>query len=145
MLIGLISVSVVSVPAFMLLATEFRRPAFQLANAWFWIALLGLMAFGCTVSILGLMRGRHWGHFVWSQATLSFLVSMIYIGWYRRELDYAKMGPDPDALYQGPPIASGQGFLILVLVWAVIAWSPRAMVWLMHRIRLLLGSFKAGK
>ncbi len=143
MLVGLILTGVVSAPAFMLLATEFRRPAFAPTNAWFWIALLSLMAFGCAISIVGLMRRRHWGYFAWSQTALSFLVSMIYIGWYRRELDYAKMGPDPEALYQGPPVASLQGFLILALVWAVIALSPVALTALMSWMKSRRGRRQA--
>ena len=89
--------------------------------------------------MIGLMRGIHWGHFVWSQSILSFLVLVTYVGWYRRELDYVKMGPDPDAVDKSPPVASLTGLLLVILFWLVPAFLPLVMVklrmWLKGRRR----------
>ena len=87
----------------------------------------------CQMSKLHLRRRVGCGYFIWSQTVLCFLVSMSYIGWYRRELDYVKMGPDPDALDQSPPSASLTGFAVLVLMWLVVGFLPLAIRQLRHR------------
>ncbi len=127
LLIGLILTNVVTLPTLVTLVGDLRRPSFSPQNAWFWLALCCLLALGLVVSLIGLLRGVHWGHFAWSQAILSFLVFINYIGWYRRELDYARMGPDPDAIYQGPPVATWSGLLLLVMLWLLAGFLPLAL------------------
>jgi len=125
---------IVSGLAFSLLANELRRPVFSPANAWFWLALVFVLAAGFVISTIGLLRRIPFGYFAWSQTVLSFLVTMVYLGWYRRELDYVKMGPDPDALNKGPPEASALGFLMLLLIGLAAALLPAAMMRLGKRI-----------
>lgn len=132
--VGLVLTSLISAPALSLLSMEFQRPAFAPANGWFWIALLCLVGLGFAVAIIGLRRQVHCGYFIWSQAIASILVSSVYIGWYRRELDYVKMGPDPDALDPGAPSATPSGFLILLVAWLAIGFAPLAIGWLARRI-----------
>ena len=133
--IGLVLTSMISVPILALLSAEFQRPAFAPDNAWLWIALLCLIPLGFAISLIGLRRRIHCGYFIWSQLIASILVSSIYIGWYRRELDYVIMGPDPDAFDQSPPSATLSGFLILLLAWLAIGFLPLAIRSLVLRIR----------
>lgn len=134
LIVGLILTGIVTIPTLTIVSGDIHRPSFSPENAWFWLGLCCLLAFGFAISIIGLTRQIHWGHFVWAQAVLSFLVLMIYIGWYRRELDYAKMGPDPDAIDQGPPVATWQGFALLALVWLVAGFLPLALMQLRRRL-----------
>lgn len=85
LLVGLILTSIVTVPTLVTVSGDLRRPSFSPQNALSWLALCSLLALGLVVSLIGLLRGVHWGHFAWSQALLSFLVLIIYVGWYRRD------------------------------------------------------------
>jgi hypothetical protein len=138
LVVGLALITLVSAPTLSLLLSEFRRPAFAADNRWLWLALACCLPLGFGLSAIGLRQRIHWGYFVWSQSVLAFLVSILYIGWYRRELDYMSMGPDPEAADQGPPVASVSGALILVLVWLVAGHLPLA-------IRALIQWFRARK
>ena len=126
LMIGVAMTGLVSCLVIGLLLNEYRRPVFAAHNAWFWFALMGLMLSGFVVAIAGLLRRIGCGYFIWSQLVLSVFVAGAYIGWYRRELDYVKMGPDPDALDRSPPSVSVSGFMILLLMWLVIGFLPLA-------------------
>jgi hypothetical protein len=127
-LVGVVLTCLVTLPTLTIVSGDARQPSFSADNAWFWLALQALLASGLAISTIGLVRKLHWGYFAWSQSVLSFLVLMIYIGWYRRELDYVKMGPDPEAIDQGPPIATWHGFAFLVLMWLVPGFLPLALM-----------------
>jgi hypothetical protein len=128
LLVGVALTGIVTLPTLTIVLGDARQPSFSPDNAWAWLASLILLACGFAISTIGLMRTIHWGYFVWSQTILSFLVLILYIGWYRRELDYAKLGPDPDAIDQGPPVATWQGFLFLVLMWLIPGFLPLALM-----------------
>jgi hypothetical protein len=128
LLVGASLTCIVTLPTLTIVLGDSRQPSFSSGNAWLWLALLILLACGLAISAIGLIRKVHWGYFVWSQAILSFLVLIFYIGWYRRELDYAKLGPDPDTIDQGPPMATVQGFLFLVLMWLIPGFLPLALM-----------------
>lgn len=138
LLVGIATTGLISAFAIGLLLNEYRRPVFTPDNAWLWFSLLSLMPFGFVIALIGMLRRIGCGYFIWSQLVLSFLVSIIYIGWYRRELDYVKMGPGPDALDQGPPSATLSGFMILLLAWLLIGFLPLA-------LRQLLRWYRARK
>jgi hypothetical protein len=131
--VGLILTGIVTLPTLTIVLGDIRRPSFSPENAWAWLALWCFLAFGFVVSIVGLMRKVHWGHMVWAQTILSFLVLTVYIGWYRRELDYVQMGPDPGAIDQGPPVAAWPGFLLFVFMWLVAGFLPMALSRLRRR------------
>jgi hypothetical protein len=130
LLVGASLTCIVTLPTLAIVLGDARQPSFSSGNAWLWLALLILLACGLAISAIGLIRKVHWGYFVWSQTILAFLVLIYYIGWYRRELDHAKLGPDPDTIDQGPPMATVQGFLFLVLMWLVPGFLPLALMWL---------------
>lgn len=123
---GTLATGVPSILTIGLLLNEYQRPVFAVHNAWLWFALLGLIPLGFVAAFAGLLRRIGCGYFIWSQLVLCLLVSSVYIGWYRRELDYVKMGPDPDALDRGPPNATLFGFMLPVLMWLVIGFMPLA-------------------
>lgn len=133
LIVGALITALLSFVAIGLLLNEYRRPVFSAQNAWLWFALLALVPLGLVVAIVGLRRRIGCGYFIWSQTVLCFLVSMSYVGWYRRELDYVKMGPDPDALDQRPPSASLTGYAVLVLMWLVVGFLPLAIRQLRRR------------
>lgn len=128
LLIGLTLTSIATLPTLMIVLDDARQPSFSPDNAWFWLALLILLACGFVISMIGLKRKVHWGYFAWSQTILSFLVLILYVGWYRKELDYAKFGPDPDAIDKGPPVATWPGFLLIVLMWLIVGFLPLALI-----------------
>ena len=137
LIVGASLTCIVTLPTLTIVLGDARQASFSSGNAWLWLALLILLACGLAISAIGLIRKVHWGFFVWSQAILSFLVLIFYTGWYRRELDYAKLGPDPDAIDQGPPMATVQGFLFLILMWLAPGFLPLALIklrrWLKSR------------
>jgi hypothetical protein len=135
LLVGIVTTGLISVIAAGLLLNEYQRPVFAPDNAWLWLSLLLLIPFGFIIGLVGMLRRTGCGYFIWSQLVLAFLVSSIYIGWYRRELDYVKMGPDPDALDQGPPIATLSGFMFLLLAWVLIGFMPMVLRHLLRRYR----------
>lgn len=125
LIIGVTITGLTSTLAMGLLLNEYQRPVFSPANVWLWLGLLALMPFGFFIGLLGMLRRVGCGYFIWSQLILVILVSSIYIGLYRRELDYVKM-PDPDALDQWPPTATLSGFTFLLLAWLLIGFLPLA-------------------
>jgi hypothetical protein len=137
LLFGLLLTGVVSLPALITVVGDSRKPSFSPENAWYWLALCCLPVLGFILSVIGLLRGIHWGHFAWSQSILSFLVMVAYVGWYRRELDFVKMGPDPDAIDKSPPMASSTGLLLVVVLWLVPGFLPLvvARFWKWHKAR----------
>ena len=135
LLAGIVTTGLISAIAFGLLLNEYQRPVFSPENAWLWISMASLIPLGFIIALVGMLRRTGCGYFIWSQLVLSFLVSSIYIGWYRRELDYVKMGPDPDALDQGPPSATLSGFMFLLLAWLLIGFMPLAIRQLLRRYR----------
>lgn len=126
LLVGVVITGLISVLTLGLLLNEYHRPAFAPGNAWLWAGMVGMVLLGFVISLLGLRRRIGCGHSIWSQLVLCFLISSVYIGWYRRELDYVKMGPDPDALDRSPPTPTLSGFVILLLAWGVIGFLPLA-------------------
>lgn len=124
--VGALVTGVPSILTIGLLLNEYRRPVFAAHNTWLWFALMALVPLGFAIAIFGLLRRIGCGYFIWSQLVLCLLVSVVYIGWYRRELDYVKMGPDPDALDRSPPSATFPGFMVPVLLWLVIGFLPLA-------------------
>lgn len=124
LLTGSVLTILVTLPTLVIVSGDARQPSFSPANAWLWPALLVLLLCGLVISLFGLMRKLHWGYFLWSQATLSFWVLIIYLGRSRADRDYAGFGADPDASFQGPPAALWYRFLFLVLVWVVIGFMP---------------------
>ena len=132
---GLSLTILISIPPLGLLSNELRRPVFYPDNTWLWIALLGLVPLGIAVAAIGLSRRIRCFYFIWSQLVLSVIVSVAYVGWYRRVLDYANMGPDPEALDQGPPCATAAGFMILLFTWLAVGLAPLAIRGLIRWIR----------
>lgn len=128
--IGLVLIGIVSLPTYGLLSGEFRHSVFSQGNAWFAIALLCLQTAGIVVAVIGLKRGLPFGYPAWSQTVLSFLVLVTYIGWHRRELDYAQA---PATFEQGPPEATAYGLGIVLLIWAGAALLPLAIRHLVKR------------
>ncbi|MRR51452.1 MAG: hypothetical protein EG825_11140 [Rhodocyclaceae bacterium] len=127
LLVGIAATGLISAFAIDFLLNEYRRPAFSPDNAWLWFSLLSLIPLGFIIALLGMLRRTGCGYFIWSQLVLAFLVSLVYFGWYRRELDYVKMGPDPEALDQGPPIATLFGLTFLLITWVLIGFMPLAL------------------
>ena len=128
-LVGLVLISVVSIPTLTIVHADMDQPAFgpnfAPANAWLWLGFQLLIAFGFVLATLGLVRRIHWGYCVWSQAVLSLVILLAYIGWMRREDDYRRW-PDPDD-FSGPPEATWTGFLWLGLFWLVPGLLPLAL------------------
>jgi hypothetical protein len=122
--VGLVLTSILTLPTLMILLADARQPSFFPDNAWLWLALLIFLVCGFVMSVIGLICKIHWGYFVWSQTILSYLVLILYLGWHRRQLDYAKFGSDPDAIHNGPPTATWNGFLFFVLMWLVVGLLP---------------------
>lgn len=134
LILGALLTGVLSLLTIGLLLNEYQRPVFAAQNAWLWFALMGLVLLGFAVAIAGMRRRIGCVYFIWSQLVLCILVSSVYIGWYRRELDYVKMGPDPEALDRSPPSATFSGFLIPVLLWLVVGFLPLAIRQLRRRL-----------
>lgn len=128
-LVGLLLISVVSIPTLTIICADMDQPTFgpnfAPANAWLWLAFQLLIVFGFGLATFGLIHRIHWGYCVWSQAVLSFLVLLAYLGWMRREDDYRRW-PDPDDL-SGPPEATWTGLLWLGLFWLVAGLLPLAL------------------
>lgn len=137
LLIGLALTTIVTLPTLTIVFGDAKQPSFSSDNAWLWLAMWTLLVCGLVISTIGLIRKVHWGYFVWSQTILSFLVLILFIGRYRSERDYAKFGPDPDEIYQGPPDASWLGFLLFVLMWLAVGFMPMALMklWRRHKAR----------
>lgn len=126
LLIGLVLTLLVTLPTFVIVSGDAERPSVLPINAWLWPALLVLLLCGLCISLFGLMRKVHWGFFLWSQTILSFWVMILYVGRYRADRDYVKFGPDPDAIYQGPPEASLAGLSLLTFVCLAVCFMPLA-------------------
>lgn len=124
LLVGSTLTTLVTLPTLTIVFGDVKQPSFLPNNAWLWLALWMLLLGGLFVSLIGLLRKIHWGYFLWSQTMLSFWVLIIYIGQYRADKDYVKFGPDPDAIYQGPPETSWLRLLFLILIWLVIGFLP---------------------
>jgi hypothetical protein len=101
--------------------------------------MLVLLLCGFAIAFIGLKNKIHWGYLLWSQATLSLLVLVLYIGHFRRERDYANHGPNLELESYGPPEASVEGFIFFVQLWLAIGFAPLAFkklwVWLRKRFK----------
>lgn len=135
LLIGSVLTTLVTLPTLVFVFGDAERPSFLPNNAWLWPALWILLLCGLIISLFGLVRKVHWGYFLWSQTILSFLVLIIYVGRYRTDRDYARFGPDPDAILQGPPEVSWARFLYLVLMWLVVGFMPVMLMRLWRRYK----------
>lgn len=137
LLIGSVLTTLVTLPTLVIVFGDAGQPSFLPINAWLWPALWILLLCGLFISIAGLLRKVHWGYFLWSQTILSFLVLIIYVGRYRTDRDYARFGPDPDAILQGPPEVSWVRFSLLVLTWLVVGFLPVILMslWRRHKAR----------
>lgn len=138
LLIGSVLTILVSLPTFeFVFLDDAKQPSFLPVNAWLWPTLLILLVCGLLVALFGLMRKVHWGYFLWSQTTLSFLVFIIYLGRSRADREYANYSADPDAPFQGPPEVLWYRFAFLVLVWLVVGFLPLALryLWKWHKAR----------
>ncbi len=137
LLIGSVLVTMVTLPTLLIVFGDARQPSFLPNNAWLWPALWILLLCGLFISMFGLIRNVHWGYFLWSQTILSLLVFVIYVGRYRSDRGYARFGPDPDSILQGPPEVSWGRFLCLVLMWLLVGFMPVILMrlWRRHMVR----------
>jgi hypothetical protein len=137
LLVGLVLITLVTLPTFVIVMSDASQPTFLPVNAWLWPTLLFVLLGGWFVALFGLMRQVHWGHFLWSQTTLSFLVLVIYVGRSRTDRVYARFGPDPDAFVQGPPEADWSRVLLLFIVWMIVGFLPLVLrsLWKRYKAR----------
>lgn len=113
--VGLLLVNLVSLPTLLMMVGNHRNSTFIPSNHWLWWAFLGVLACGYTISVMALLRRVQWGYCVWLQMVLSFMVLVVYIGWWRREMNFIQGPRDPESSLASPE-ASWSAYLVILLI-----------------------------
>lgn len=113
--IGLLLISLVSIPALMLMIGGHKNAGFTPTNHWLWWAFVCTLVCGFTLSVVALWRETGWGYCTWFQAVIALVTLITYIGWWRRELDFIQ-GPHDPELGLVAPEASWPAYLVILIM-----------------------------
>lgn len=123
--VGLLWVSLVSLPTLLTMIGNHRNSTFIPGNHWLWWAFLVVLVCGYILSVTALLRRVQWGYCVWFQTVISFMVLIVYIGWWRREMNFIQ-GPHDPELSPAPPEAMWSAYLVILLITLATGLLPLA-------------------
>lgn len=132
--VGLLLVSLVSLPTLFTLIGNHRNASFIPGNHWLWWAFLVVLAFGYMLSVTALLSRIPWGYSVWFQTAISFMVLIAYIGWWKRETNFIQRPHDPESS-PVPPEAMWSAYLVILLITLAVGLLPLAIKFGIRRIR----------
>ncbi len=132
--LGLFLISLVTMPTLMMIIGNHRNSSFSPTNHWLWWGFLLTPVCSYALSVAALRRKTGWGYCLWFQTVISFMTLIVYIGWWRREMDYIQ-GPHDPEFNSASPDASWVAYLVILLVMLTVGLLPIAIREIINRVK----------